>query len=143
MYTHCSFQPYHMSAAALNAFHSLLLKQVTGNNSLSINVYNHPFPRNITAQADTVTQNNVGFGIGILVVFGYSFLLASFVLFLVAEKESKVHMCLRVRLHGDNYTNLHFLCNSSKCSRVFHLHPVSYVARICTLVEIATFCSLS
>ena len=52
---HCWSQPYHMSAAALNAFHSLLLKQVTGNNSLSITAYNHPLPRNITAQVNTLT----------------------------------------------------------------------------------------
>jgi len=45
-----------MSAAALNAFHNLQLKQVTGDNSLSISIYNHPFPRNITAQvSDTYT----------------------------------------------------------------------------------------
>ena len=51
-YIHCSSQPYHMSAAALNAFHSLLLKQVTGNHFLSIIAYNHPLPRNITAQVN-------------------------------------------------------------------------------------------
>ena len=56
---HCSSQPYHMSAAALNAFHSLLLKQVTGDNSLSITVYNHPFPRNITAQVNHSPQHTV------------------------------------------------------------------------------------
>lgn len=46
--------------------------------------------RHIPAQVDAATQNNIGFGVGSVVVFGYSFLLASFVLFLVAEKESKV-----------------------------------------------------
>lgn len=44
----------------------------------------------IPAQVDAATQNNIGFGVGSVVVFGYSFLLASFVLFIVAEKESKV-----------------------------------------------------
>ena len=44
----------------------------------------------IPTQVDAATQNNIGFAVGSQVVFGYSFLLASFVLFLVAEKESKV-----------------------------------------------------
>jgi len=39
------FQPLHMSAAALNAFQNLRLKEVTGNNSLSLQVFNHPLPR--------------------------------------------------------------------------------------------------
>ena len=36
------------------------------------------------------SQNFTGYAIGTVVVFGYSFLLASFVLFLVNEMESKV-----------------------------------------------------
>lgn len=36
-----------MSAAALNAFHSVLLKSVAGDDTLSITVNNHPLPRNI------------------------------------------------------------------------------------------------
>lgn len=62
-----------------------------------MNVHMHP-------QADTATRNNIGFGIGSLVVFGYSFLLASFVLFLVTEKESKVQIYVYVYPHGTLYT---------------------------------------
>ena len=99
-----------MPAAALNAFHNVLLRSVTGDSTLSITVNNHPLPRNIASLQVLnrfVTSTNVilsllscqiidaisdptGFGISVLVVFGYSFLLASFVLFLVKEKESKV-----------------------------------------------------
>ena len=39
------FQPLHMSAAALNAFQNLRLKETTGNSSLSLQVFNHPLPR--------------------------------------------------------------------------------------------------
>ena len=45
-------------------------------------------------QIDDAGTNPNGFGVGTLIVFGYSFLLASFVLFLVKEKESKVCGCL-------------------------------------------------
>lgn len=41
-------------------------------------------------QLNDAATDPTGFGISVLVVFGYSFLLASFVLFLVKEKESKV-----------------------------------------------------
>ena len=43
-------QPYHMSAAALNAFHNVHLRQSTENKDLRIQVINHPLPRNLQAQ---------------------------------------------------------------------------------------------
>ena len=47
-------------------------------------------------QVDDAATDPTGFGISVLVVFGYSFLLASFVLFLVKEKESKVFIQIRL-----------------------------------------------
>ena len=41
-------------------------------------------------QINTATQTFLGYTVGTMVVFGYSFLLASYVLFLVQERESKV-----------------------------------------------------
>lgn len=38
-------QPWHMSAAMLNAFHNVWLRQTAENQELSITVYNHPLPR--------------------------------------------------------------------------------------------------
>ena len=43
-------------------------------------------------QVQATSQNFNGYTIGTLVVFGYSLLLASFVLFLVNEKETKVRI---------------------------------------------------
>lgn len=83
-----------MPGAALNAFHTLLLRKSTGDNSFKISVNNHPLPRNLTVQIEDAASDATGFGIGILVVFGFSFLLASFVLFLVQEKETKVKYLL-------------------------------------------------
>ncbi len=79
-----------MPGAALNAFHTLLLRKATGQDSFKISVNNHPLPRNLTVQIEDAANDATGFGIGILVVFGFSFLLASFIFFLVQEKESKV-----------------------------------------------------
>ena len=78
-----------MSAAALNSFHNILLRQ-TLNSSYTITVINHPRPRNVRAQVDISTLNFTGFAVGTLVVFGYSFLIATFILFIVQEKETKV-----------------------------------------------------
>lgn len=38
-------QPFHAAPAALNAFHNIYLKQITGNQALSLRVTNHPLPR--------------------------------------------------------------------------------------------------
>ncbi len=99
-----------MSAAALNAFQNIWLKEVTGDVSLSLQVINYPLPRddnssvrmtlqilfnnnlmfNLNSQADAVLSSPTGFGFAVIVVFGYSFLLANFVSVVVSEKESKV-----------------------------------------------------
>lgn len=85
-----------MPGAALNAFHNILLRNLTGDTSYTITVNNHPLPRNVTVQLEDASNDLTGFGIGILVVFGFSFLLASFVLFLVKEKETKVSIIATV-----------------------------------------------
>ena len=61
----------------------------------NFNMYNskHPGIASLCpspSQVTSATQTFLGFSVGITVVFGYSFLLASFVLFLVQERESKV-----------------------------------------------------
>ena len=80
---------YHMIAAAFNSYQSLRLKQITKNKTLSMVVVNHPLPRNPEAVAQDTTEDFTGFGLAILVVFGYSFFLGNFIVFLVREKESK------------------------------------------------------
>ena len=57
----------------------------------TLKLHIHMYP-----QADTT--NNVGFAIGSLVVFGYSFLLASFIVLPVTEKETKVQLCVCTRV---------------------------------------------
>ena len=81
--------PFHMIAAAFNAYQSLRLKQITKIKELSLVVVNHPLPRNPKAVAQDATEDFTGFGLAILVVCGYSFFLGNFIIFLVKEKESK------------------------------------------------------
>ncbi|CAI8053623.1 ATP-binding cassette sub-family A member 3 [Geodia barretti] len=81
--------PWHMSAAALNAFHNVWLRQATNNSNLRLTINNHPLPRTVDAEVDATQQNFNGFAIGTMVVFGFSFLISTFVLFPINEKEIK------------------------------------------------------
>ena len=58
---HTSFilQPYHMSAAALNAFHNIWLKHATNNKELTLDVNNHPLPRTAEAEVRVYIGNNI------------------------------------------------------------------------------------
>ena len=49
-YIYFLFQPWHMSAAALNAFHNVWLRQATNNSDLTLTVNNHPLPRTVDAE---------------------------------------------------------------------------------------------
>ncbi len=59
-------------------------------------------------QVDAASENFNGLAIATLTVFGYSFLVASFVLFLVKEKETKVGRCLAPRHSADLCMHKHF-----------------------------------
>ena len=105
-------QPFHMPAAALNAFHTVYLRHLLKESGASVTDYtisvsNHPLPRttegkvwhtyeiamsvNITIlQVDAAEDDFLGFSLSIIVIFGLSFLAASFILYPVAEKASKV-----------------------------------------------------
>lgn len=57
-----------------------------------------------SSQVESVSMNFAGFSIGSTVVFGYSFLIATFVLFLVTEKETKVRGVQGARFMGSSRT---------------------------------------
>ena len=74
----------------LNVLHNLLLRSTPGNEDYSITVHNYPLPRStfstiVSAQVDTGS-----FAIGLTITFGFCFLLASFSIFVVQEKSTKV-----------------------------------------------------
>jgi len=104
-----------MPAAALNAFHIIYLRHILELNNVSdANAYTmrvniHPLPRTAEGQVwiiicyvvvlsglchyvqvDAAEGDFLGFSLSITVIFGLSFLVASFILFPVAEKASKV-----------------------------------------------------
>ncbi|XP_019855200.1 PREDICTED: ATP-binding cassette sub-family A member 3-like [Amphimedon queenslandica] len=80
-------QPYHMVAAALNGFYNIYLR--SRNTNLTVTVHNNPLPRNIDSQITDAQQEFLGFTISSTAVFGLSFLFASFVIFLVQERDTK------------------------------------------------------
>ena len=72
----------------LSMLHNLYLRKYADN--YSITVYNHPLPRNPESLAATVKADVIIFSIGLLASFGFSFLVASYAIFIVYEKSSKV-----------------------------------------------------
>lgn len=81
-------QHYHIAPAMLAAFHNLYLRNIS--KDFSITVYNHPLPRNVLNAASAIEADVIIFSIGALSSFGFSFLVASYALFVVFEKSSKV-----------------------------------------------------
>ena len=45
-----NLQPFHMAAAALNAFHNIWLRTALGRDDVTITVRNHPLPRSVRGQ---------------------------------------------------------------------------------------------
>lgn len=85
-----SNQAYHASAVSLNAIDNAIYRQAVGNSSASIVTANHPMPeRAIDTMKNRISISLDGFGIALNVVYGMSFLVSSFVLFLIRERSSK------------------------------------------------------
>lgn len=92
---HFNNQPYHVPPLTLNYLTNSLLKSAMKSNDYKINVINHPLPRTLDDQFNDLTQllNVGGFQIASTVTFGFSFLIASFITFLIKERVSNAkHM---------------------------------------------------
>lgn len=95
-----------MGAAALNGFYNLYLKSL--NSNITISLSNNPLPRDIddqvnnsliifkiylllfNSQIEDAEGEFLGFTISSTSIFGLSFLFASFIIFLVQERDTKV-----------------------------------------------------
>ena len=86
---HFNNQPFHTPTLALNVLSNTLLKYFTNNTENRITVINHPFPRDVKAKAsDLQLKDATGFNVATDLTFGYSFLIGSFVMFLIKERVS-------------------------------------------------------
>ncbi|XP_072168711.1 phospholipid-transporting ATPase ABCA3-like [Diadema setosum] len=83
-----SNQGLHFSAEALNAASNVLLKFFT-NSSFAIETTNYPLPRNAQSQEANAAGSTESFYFALLVLFGMAFLTASFIHFIVSEKQNK------------------------------------------------------
>ncbi|KAJ8041808.1 ATP-binding cassette sub-family A member 1 [Holothuria leucospilota] len=83
-----SNQAYHTSAEVLNALTNAFLKYFT-NESYSVSVTNYPLPLATTTQATNSGLDPDTFNLAILILFGLSFLTASFLPFIITERSSK------------------------------------------------------
>ncbi|XP_063951709.1 phospholipid-transporting ATPase ABCA3-like [Lytechinus pictus] len=83
-----SNQGLHIPAEALNGAANILLQYFT-NESYTIETINYPLPRNAQSQEDAAVASTEVFYFALLVLFGLAFLTASFILFIVNEKQTK------------------------------------------------------
>ncbi|XP_030830907.1 ATP-binding cassette transporter subfamily A isoform X1 [Strongylocentrotus purpuratus] len=83
-----SNQGLHIPAEALNGAANIMLKYFT-NDSFAIETINYPLPRNAQSQEDAAVASTEVFYFALLLLFGLAFLTASFILFIVNEKQTK------------------------------------------------------
>ncbi len=82
-------QPYHIPPLILNTMTNTLLKYYTNRSESSIHIINHPLPRNMTEVIVEITKKDiVSFLLTSGLTFSLSFLVSSFALFLINERES-------------------------------------------------------
>ena len=80
-------QPFHTPPLTYNILTNAILRSFTNN---TVKITNHPFPySNLDALKQTGSIYTLGFQVGYNVAFGMSFLAASFVVFLITERETK------------------------------------------------------
>lgn len=84
---HFNNQAYHVPPLTLNFITNTLLKFYSQLDQCKISVINHPLPRNLTEKLfDFVENDPTSFNVATGLTFGFGFLLASFVVFLIKEK---------------------------------------------------------
>lgn len=84
-----SNQPYHVAPLALNLITNSLFKLYTNSSDRKITVINHPLPRNLKEKlSDLQLKNMAGFNVASGLTFGFSFLIASFAVFIIKERSS-------------------------------------------------------
>jgi hypothetical protein len=87
--SHFNNQPYHVPPLAVNLLTTTLLKYFTRSPNSTINVINHPLPRNLTDITNEIKNKDLtSFNIASGLAFGFSFLIASFSIILIKERES-------------------------------------------------------
>ncbi|XP_046858898.1 phospholipid-transporting ATPase ABCA3-like [Xenia sp. Carnegie-2017] len=77
----------HTIADTLNVMSNLIIRNIS--DKYNITAYNHPLPYNTEGKADNVNNDFSSLLLAIFINFGMSFLVASFITFLIYERESK------------------------------------------------------
>ncbi len=86
---HFNNQFYHTPPLALNLLTNTLFKHYTNSSENTINIINHPLPRNKSEKHQEVSVKNLtSYKLAAGLVFSLSFLIASFNIFLINERMS-------------------------------------------------------
>jgi ATP-binding cassette, subfamily A (ABC1), member 3 len=86
---HFNNQPYHIPPLTLNLISNSLYKYYSKSSTNTINVINHPLPRTLDEKVnDNQSRDATSFNVASGLTFGFSFLIASFTMFLIKERVS-------------------------------------------------------
>jgi ATP-binding cassette subfamily A (ABC1) protein 3 len=86
---HFDNQRYHLAPLSLNLITNTLYKHYSNNSEYSINLVNHPLPRNLTELANEINKADItSFLLLTGIQFGFAFLISSFGIFLINERVS-------------------------------------------------------
>lgn len=88
MIGHFNNQAYHVPPLTLNFLTNALLRTFSSStNDTLISVINHPLPRNVSEVINELLENDpTSFNVASGLTFGFGFLIASFVVFIIKEK---------------------------------------------------------
>ncbi|CAH1776854.1 unnamed protein product [Owenia fusiformis] len=102
---HFNNQAYHTPAITLTVLDNALLNYYTNSTNMDIQTTNHPLPRTVTEQInDSFAGALIGFTISICVMFGTSFLVSTFVVFIIKERSVKSkHIQFASGVHTINF----------------------------------------
>ncbi|XP_022107295.1 ATP-binding cassette sub-family A member 3-like isoform X2 [Acanthaster planci] len=124
-----SNEAYHTSSETLNTIANIVLKYFT-NDSYGITTVNHPLPNSATNQVENAAFSTDTFTLSLLVLYGLSFLAASFIHFIVTEKQSKAkHLQMVSGLDGFTYWIANFCWDAINYLLVF----------VCIIIIFAAF----
>lgn len=82
-------QAYHAAAESVNVLDTILTRDLLNDDTVNIFTYNHPLPKTTDGKINEIRKDVTGFNIAINLMFGMSFLMASFVLMPVNERSLK------------------------------------------------------
>lgn len=96
----------HALAASINYANNGILRALTGNPQLVVRTYNHPLNTSVDARLEEYLDSGTDISVAIFVIFALSFIPASVLVYLVAERATQVRGFRLLRKTGEGMFGL-------------------------------------